>query len=69
MGAGAGGAAGSLLGALVGAGIPEDRAKVYEDDVKNGGTMLGVHPRTDEDRDYLRKQYTEYGADNVYSTY
>ena len=65
VGSGAGGAAGSLLGALVGAGIPEDHAKVYEDDVKDGGMMLGVHPR-DEDRDYVRDRYTEYGADNVY---
>ena len=64
-GAGAGGAAGSLLGALVGAGIPEDQAKVYQDDVKDGGIMMGVHPR-DDDRDYLQKHYTEHGADNVY---
>ncbi len=59
----------ALLGALVGAGIPEDHAKDVRGDVKNGGTMLGVHPRTDEDRDYLRKQYDTYKADNVYTTY
>ncbi|OZC03188.1 hypothetical protein [Rubricoccus marinus] len=68
-GAGAGGAAGSLLGALVGAGIPEDQAKIYENDVKDGGMMLGVHPRTDEDRDYVQTRYNEYNADNVYTTY
>ena len=65
MGAGAGGAAGSLLGALVGAGIPEETAKTYERDVKDGGMMLGVHPR-DDDHDYVRTQYGTYGADNVY---
>lgn len=65
VGAGAGGAAGSLVGALVGAGIPEEQAKVYESDVKEGGIVMGVHPR-DEDRDYLRGRYDEYGADNVY---
>ena len=64
-GAGAGGAAGSLLGALVGAGIPEEHAKRYEADVRDGGMMLGVHPR-DDDHDYVRDRYTEYGADNVY---
>ncbi len=64
-GAGAGGAAGSLIGALVGAGIPEDQAKVYENDVKEGGVVMGVHPR-DDDRDYLQTQYKEHGADNVY---
>lgn len=65
-GAGAGGAAGSLLGALVGAGIPEDRAKVYESDVKEGGMVLGVHPRNDSDRDFIQSRYNESGADNVY---
>lgn len=64
-GAGAGGAAGSLVGALVGAGIPEDQAKVYERDVNEGGIVMGVHPR-DDDRDYVRGRYDEYGADNVY---
>ena len=64
-GAGAGGAAGSLVGALIGAGIPEERAKEYERDVKEGGVVMGVHPR-DDDRDYLKERYTEYGADNVY---
>ena len=66
VGAGAGGAAGSLLGALVGAGIPEERAKVYQSDVEDGGMVLGVHPRTEEDRDYIQSRYTEHGADNVY---
>lgn len=65
-GAGAGGAGGSLLGALVGAGIPEDQAKVYENDVKDGGIMMGVHPRDDADRTYLNDSYAEHGADNVY---
>lgn len=65
-GAGAGGAAGSLVGALVGAGIPEDHAKRYEDDVKNGGIVMGVHPR-DDDHDYVSGRYNEYGASNVYA--
>ena len=65
-GAGAGGAAGSLLGALVGAGIPEDQAKVYERDLDDGGIVMGVHPRNDDDRDFLDTHYREYGADNVY---
>ena len=65
-GAGAGGAAGSLLGALVGAGIPEETAKIYENDVKDGGIVMGVHPR-DDDHDYVQSRYNEYGAGNVYA--
>ena len=49
-----------------GAGIPEDQAKVYENDVKDGGIMMGVHPKDDKDRDYLKQRYDEHGADNVY---
>ena len=65
-GAGAGGAAGSLVGALVGAGIPEDQAKLYEKDVNDGGIVLGVHPRDNDDHTYVTERYTEYGAGNVY---
>lgn len=66
-GAGAGGATGSLVGALIGAGIPEEHAKVYKDDINEGGMMLGVNPR-DDDYDYVRDRYNEYGANNVYAS-
>ncbi|AYK03137.1 hypothetical protein [Legionella sainthelensi] len=42
-GAGAGGITGSLIGALIGWGIPEDKAKIYESGIKSGGIVLGVH--------------------------
>lgn len=41
-GAGAGGISGGLIGALVGWGIPEDKAKIYENGLKNGGIVLSV---------------------------
>ena len=53
-GAGAGGLTGGLIGALVGWGIPEERARLYEEGVKNGGTVLGVRPRSDEDVRFFR---------------
>ena len=65
-GAGAGGAAGTLIGALVGAGIPEEQAKLYESGVREGGVVIGAHPRTDEDRDYLADRFRTYGGENVY---
>jgi hypothetical protein len=52
-----GAAAGGLVGTLVGAGIPEDRAKVYEKDIKEGGIVVGVNPRTDEDRTYFEREW------------
>jgi hypothetical protein len=56
-GAGVGGAAGGMLGALVGAGIPEDQAKTYESGLRAGGIVIGVAPRTDEDRDHFERHW------------
>ena len=55
-GAGAGGLAGGLVGALVGSGIPKERAAEYETGIKNGGIVMGVHPRNEADAEYLRQQ-------------
>ncbi len=60
-GAGAGGLTGGLIGALVGSGIPEDRAKHYEQGVKEGGIVMGVHPRTPEDAEYFEREWKGYG--------
>ena len=42
VGAGVGAVAGGLIGALVDAGVPEDDARLYEEGVKRGGTLLMV---------------------------
>jgi hypothetical protein len=66
-GAGAGGLTGGLVGALVGWGIPEERARVYESGVKNGGTVLGVHPRSDEDAAYFESNWKDqYHGQDIY---
>lgn len=61
QGAGGGGAvgatAGGLVGLLVGAGISEERAKVYETELKEGGIVLGVKPRHDEDARYFETEW------------
>ncbi|MEJ7708917.1 MAG: hypothetical protein WKF84_03465 [Pyrinomonadaceae bacterium] len=54
-GAGAGGLTGGLIGALVGSGIPEDRAKEYEQGIKEGNIVMGINARSDEDAEYLEK--------------
>ena len=66
-GAGAGGLAGGLVGALIGWGIPEDRAKLYETGIKDGGTVLGVKPRSTEDADYFENEWkTNYRGQHIY---
>jgi hypothetical protein len=55
-GAGAGGLAGGLIGALVNSGIPEETARAYESGLKDGGIVVGVHPRNEADQAYLTQQ-------------
>jgi hypothetical protein len=56
-GGAAGATAGGVLGFLVGAGIPEERAKIYETDLKEGGIVLGVKPRHDVDARYFETEW------------
>ena len=66
-GAGAGSLAGGLTGALIGWGIPEDRVAHYEKGIREGGTVLGVTPRSEEDAAYLENEWrTKYNAEHVY---
>ncbi len=66
-GAGAGGLTGGLAGALIGWGIPEDRAKEYESGIKEGGTVLGVTPRSSEDADYFENEWrSNYRGESIY---
>jgi hypothetical protein len=51
-GAGAGGAVGTLTGALIGMGIPEYEAKRYESWLNKGGSLLAVHA---DDGDWAKR--------------
>ena len=65
-GAGAGGVAGGIIGALVGWGIPEERVKHYEAGIKEGGIVMGVNPRSDEDAEYFEREWKNSGGQHVY---
>jgi uncharacterized protein YjbJ (UPF0337 family) len=65
-GAGAGGLTGGLVGALIGSGIPEDRAKLYDEGIRNGGMVMGVNPRTDEDAQYFENEWRNYNGQHIY---
>ncbi|MDQ3051018.1 MAG: hypothetical protein M3Q95_09050 [Bacteroidota bacterium] len=65
-GAGAGGITGGIVGALIGSGIPEARAKLYEDGVKEGNIVMGVHPKNDEDIDYIESSWRKSNARDIY---
>ncbi len=65
-GAGAGGLTGGLLGALIGSGIPEERAKYYEEGINNGGAVVGVNPRSEEDATYFEDEWRGYNGKHIY---
>jgi len=65
-GAGAGGLTGGVLGALVGSGIPEDRAKEYEQGIKDGGIVMGVNPRSEEDATYFENEWRNSRGEKIY---
>jgi hypothetical protein len=66
-GAGAGAAGGGLLGALVGWGIPEERVKGYEEGIKNGGILMGVRAKNDEDAQHFESQWNQTGGQRMSS--
>ncbi|WP_230679194.1 hypothetical protein [Hymenobacter properus] len=65
-GAGAGGLTGGLVGALVGSGIPEEHAAEYEEGIKNGGIVMGVKPRNEEDAKYFEEEFRRHNGDKIY---
>lgn len=65
-GAGAGGLTGGLVGALIGSGIPEEHAQQYETGIREGGAVVGVNPRTDEDAEYFENEWRNYRGEHIY---
>jgi uncharacterized protein YjbJ (UPF0337 family) len=65
-GAGAGGLTGGLVGALIGSGIPEERAKYYDEGIRNGGAVVGVNPRSEEDAQYFENEWRGYNGQHIY---
>ena len=68
VGAGAGGATGGLIGALIGYGIPEERIKHYEEGIKQGGILMGVTPRSNEDALHFETAFKEHQGQHVIGT-
>ena len=65
-GAGAGAAGGGLIGALIGWGLPEERVKGYEAGIREGGILIGVAPRTDEDATYFAQTWQRQNGEQIY---
>lgn len=65
-GLGAGGLTGGVVGALIGLGIPEERVKHYEAGIDDGGILMGVKPRNEEDAAHFEKEWKTNNGQHVY---
>ena len=65
-GAGAGGLTGGIIGALVGSGIPKERAEYYESSIKEGGIVIGVTPRTQEEREVIADELESHNGHEIH---
>jgi uncharacterized membrane protein len=64
-GAAVGGATGGIVGGLVGLGIPEIEAKRYEEKLKKGNYLIGVHTHKSEDVDRAKDIFKNAGAEDI----
>ncbi len=62
------GAAGGLIGALVGMGIPEYEAKRYDGKIKGGGALISVHTENGDQVKVVKDIYERAGAEDINST-
>jgi hypothetical protein len=65
-GAGAAGLAAGLIGAFGDWGIPEERVRHYEAGIHDGGILMMVEARSDEDARQIEQQWKAIGGRDVY---
>jgi len=65
-GAGTAGLAAGLIGALGDWGIPEERVRRYEAGIHDGGILMMVEARSDEDVRQIEQQWKAIGGRDVY---
>ena len=66
-GAAAGAAVGGVAGALIGMGIPEHEAKLYEGKIRGGNILISVHTEDRGERQRAKEVFEGAGADSVSS--
>ena len=64
--AGAAGLAAGLIGVLGDWGIPEERVRHYEKGIHDGGILMMVEARSDEDARHIEEQWKAIGGRDVY---
>lgn len=64
-GAAVGGALGGIAGTLIGMGIPEYEAKMYEGKLKSGAALISVHSENADQTDRAKQMMHSVGAENI----
>ena len=64
-GSGFGGLSGGLLGSVLGVAIPQDQADAYEEKLRKGNILIGVSPRSREDRIQIMNEWDLLGAEVI----
>jgi hypothetical protein len=54
-----------VIGALVGAGIPEHRAKVYDAGLRGGGILIGIEAKSTRTATSSKNVLAELGAEHI----
>ncbi|MDZ4821138.1 MAG: hypothetical protein SGJ20_19430 [Planctomycetota bacterium] len=67
-GAALGGALGSISGGLIGLGIPEFEANLYEGRVKEGGALIAIHAEDSDQVDRAKKLLEAANAEDITTT-
>ena len=55
-----------MIGALIGWNMPEERVKDYEEGIKNGGILMGVRTKNDDDALHFENEWRQNRAEHVY---
>ena len=66
VGGGAGSLTGGLMGALIGSGIPKETIQHYETGLREGGIVLGFHPRIAAEVSEVENIWQNYNAEHIY---
>jgi hypothetical protein len=57
---------GSAIGILIGSGIPEARAKLYESGIKEGNVVISVTPKNDRDAKFLENNWKTNQGEEIH---
>jgi len=65
--AGAAGVAAGIVGALADWGMPDERVRQYDKGIRDGGILMGVKARTDEDARHIEQRWKAIGGKYVHA--